>query len=191
MANRDMTPYEILGVPQNIDYMELRKVYRTKIHEYLERKMSAVTFRHVCRAYETLSDFDKRNHYNSHNEWISDLPIDKYTLQQLAAEPDLLSNLERQIEDVHLKIMNDQDPMTGHTALYCAARTGNVEAVKLLIGRGAESDLSQRTKSTALHAASYFGHADIVRYLLESGADYRIANNSQRLYSAEDEASWR
>jgi ankyrin repeat protein len=186
MANTDKTPYDILGVPKDMSYGELRTVYRTKIHEHKQNKISPINFRRICRAYETVSDFDKRGHYDSHTEWISDVPIDKYTLQQLAAEPDLLRYLKIQIENAHLDKINAQDPGTSHTALYCAARAGNVEAVKLLIGRGAESDISQRTKSTALHAASYFGHADVVRFLLESGADYRIANNSNS--TAEEEA---
>jgi ankyrin repeat protein len=186
MANTDKTPYDILGVPEDMSYVELRRVYWTKIHEHKQNKISPINFRRICRAYETVSDFDKRGRYDSHKEWISDVPIDKYTLQQLAAEPDLLRCLKIQIENAHLDKINAQDPGTSHTALYCAARAGNVEAVKLLIERGAESDISQRTKSTALHAASYFGHADVVRYLLESGADYRIANNHNS--TAEEEA---
>jgi ankyrin repeat protein len=186
MANANKNPYDILGVPEDKSYPELRIVYRTKIHEHKQNKISAINFRRICRAYETLSDFDKRARYDSNKEWISDLPIDQYTLQQLAAEPDLLRYLKIQIENAHLEKINAQDPITSHTALYCAARAGNVEAVKLLIGRGAESDRSQRTKSTALHAASYFGHPDVVRFLLESGADYRIVNKDDS--TAEKEA---
>ena len=176
MEDRDKTPYEILDVSTNIGYVELRNVYRTKIHQYKQKKINPVEFRRICRAYETISDYDKRKRYDSQKEWIFELPVHQYTLQQLAAESDLLPYLKRRLEDARINEINAQDPMTGHTGLYCAARTGNVEAVKLLIERGADSDLSQRTKSTALHVASFYGHADVVRCLLESGADYRITN---------------
>ena len=177
MATAEKTPYAILGVSEDIEYFELRVAYQTKIHEHLQNKISAINFRRICRAYETLSDFKKREQYDLQKEWISELPIDKYTPQQLAAEPDLIRDLRIRLRDVNLTKINAQDPVTGHTALYCAARAGNVEAVKFLTDQGAEPDLSQRTGSTALHVASFYGHADVVRCLLESGADYRIENS--------------
>lgn len=186
MASADPTPYQILGVRGDIDYVPLRVIYRTKIHEHLQNKISAIKFRRICRAYETLSIFDKRKHYDSKKEWISELPIDKYTPQQLAAEPDLIRDLKKRLEKANLTKINAQDPITGHTVLYCAARAGNLEAVKFLTEHGAEPDLSQLTKSTALHAAAFYGHADVVRCLLESGADYRIKNAAGN--TAEEEA---
>ncbi|CAF4032512.1 unnamed protein product [Rotaria sp. Silwood1] len=186
MATLDKTPYEILDVPEDIDYDKLFEVYRTKIHEHLEKKISAINYRHICRAYETLSDFNKRKHYDSQQEWISELSIDEYTPQQLAAEPDLISDLKQRLHSANLTIINAQDPITGHTILYTAARTGNIEAVKFLTEQGADSDLLQRIQSTALHAASFYGHADIVRCLLENGANYRITNSCG--HTAEEEA---
>jgi ankyrin repeat protein len=186
MTSTEPTPYQILDVPENIDYVKLRTVYRTKIHEHKEKKISAIKFRRICRAYETLSDFGKRKHYNAQKEWTSELPIDKYTPQQLAAEPDLIRDLKKRLEKANLTEINAQDPITDHTSLYCAARAGNVEAVKFLTEHGAEPDLSQRTQSTALHVAAFYGHADVVRCLLESGADYRIINSSE--HTAEQEA---
>jgi len=186
MATLYKTPYEILYVPEDIDYDKLCEAYRTKIHEHLQKKISAINYRHICRAYETLSDFDKRKRYDSQNEWISELSIDEYTPQQLAAEPDLIRDLKQRLRSTNLTIINAQDPITGHTILYTAARTGNIEAVKFLTEQGADSDLPQRIKSTALHAASFYGHADIVRCLLESGANYQIANSCG--HTAEEEA---
>ncbi|UJR08872.1 hypothetical protein I4U23_013127 [Adineta vaga] len=186
MATGEKTPYEILEVPKDISYVELRTIYRTKIHEHKQKKISAINFRRICRVYETLSDFNKRKIYDTRQEWISELPIDKYTPQQLAAEPDLIRDLKQRLRYANLTKLNAQDPDTGHTPLYTAARAGNIEAVKFLTEQGAEPDLCQRTKSTALHVAAFYGHADIVRCLLESGADYRILNVSD--YTAEDEA---
>jgi ankyrin repeat protein len=187
MASSELTPYQILDVlDEAIDYVELRGIYRTKIHEHKQKKISAIKFRRICRAYETLSDYDKRKRYDSYKEWISELSLDKYTSQQLAAEPDLIRDLKKRLEKANLTDINAQDSVTGHTTLYCAARAGNVEAVKFLTDHGAEPDLMQRTKSTALHVAAFYGHADVVRCLLESGADYRIINSAGN--TAEEEA---
>ncbi|CAF3254853.1 unnamed protein product, partial [Rotaria sp. Silwood2] len=76
-----------------------------------------------------------------------------------------------------LRTINAQDPQTGHTALYCAARACNLEAVYYLIEQGAEPDLAQRTGSTALHVSAFYGHPEMVRCLLECGADYRKKNS--------------
>jgi len=186
MTTSSQTPYEILGVPVDIDFVPLRIIYRQAIHDYKQKKISDDEFRRKIRAYETLSDSDKRSLYDSRQEWISDLPLTKYTPQQLAAESALILILQDRLRDANLKSINAQDSRTGHTALYCAARAGNVAGVEFLTEFGAEPDLSQRTKSTALHAASFFGHADVVRCLLESGADYRIQNEGKRM--AENEA---
>lgn len=186
MTTSHETPYKILGVAVDIDYVTLRTVYRQAIHDCKQGKISDEDFRQKIRAYETLSDFEKRNLYDTRQEWISDLPLTKYTVQQLAAEPSLVLILHDRLRDANLSSINAQDSNTGHTALYCAARAGNIRGVQFLTEHGAEPDLSQRTKSTALHAASFFGHADVVRCLLESGADYRIENEGKR--AAEMEA---
>jgi ankyrin repeat protein len=176
MVTSGKTPYALLGVPEDIDYVKLRTFYRQIIHDHKQNKISADDFRCKVRAYETLSDFDKRNRYNSCKEWISNLPLVKYTAQQLAAEPGLILILQDRLRNANLTDINAQDPVTGHTVLYCAARAGNVAAVQFLTEQGAEPDLSQRTGSTALHVAAFYGHGDVVRCLLESGADYRIQN---------------
>lgn len=186
MANTGKTPYEILGVANDIKYAAIRPIYRTAIHECKSGKISARDFRWKVRAYETLSDFAKRDLYDSTKEWVSDLPLNKYTLQQLAAESSLEDTLEQRLKGATLSKINAQDPVTGHTALYCAARAGNVAGVRFLTKNGADPDLSQRTQSTALHVAAFYGHADVVRCLLENGADYRIKNSGKS--TAEEEA---
>jgi curved DNA-binding protein CbpA len=180
------TPYEVLGVPQIVDYKQLRDVFRSHIHALKQDKLSKNEFRDICRAYECLSDYDKRKMYDEYKRWIFRLPISHYTLQQLAGEYIHKSTLEKRLNDVTLREINAQDPTTGHTALYCAARVGNSAAVLYLIERGAEPDLSQRTKSTALHVSAFYGHPNVVRCLLEAGADYRIENTFG--HTAEEEA---
>lgn len=181
------SPYEILEVTEDVHYVKLRHIYRDIIHQHKQGKVSANDFRLKVRAYETLSDFDKRKKYDSPcKPWIHTLPVGQYTAQQLAAEPSVLLQLEFRLKTATLSQINAQDPATGHTALYCAARAGNIQGVKFLTRNGAEADLSQRTASTALHVASFYGHPDVVQYLLETGADYRIKNSEKS--TAEDEA---
>ncbi|CAF0883519.1 unnamed protein product [Rotaria sordida] len=185
MASSAITPYSILGVAETSNDLQLRNAYLKLIHQFkadrqkssANRTITAEQFRKICRAYETLSDHDKRKRYNQRQEWISDLHVSKYTLQQLAAEPDLSLELRQRLKNATLRQINAQDPVTGHTPLYCAARACNVEAVYYLIEQGADSDLSQRTGSTALHVAAFYGHPEIIRCLLECGANYQLKNS--------------
>jgi ankyrin repeat protein len=184
MGAAAVSPYHLLEVDNTTNDFQLRIAYRAKIHQYNKDRANHSTnptisdrqFRLICRAYETLSDYDKRKIYADKNEWISELVESKYTLQQLAAEPCLASKLKLRLLNAKLCEIDAQDSITGQTPLYCAARTGNVEAVEYLIEQGADPDLKQRTGSTALHAGSFFGHPNIVRCLLESGANYTVKN---------------
>ena len=187
MGASGTSPYTLLNVAEDIQYVKLRGIYRDLIHQHKQGKITDIDFRSKVRAYETLSDFDKRKRYDSEKQWISDLPLDKYTAQQLAAEPSLIGTLQNRLKNATCTEINSQDPVTGHTALYCAARAGCVAGVTFLTEQGADPDLSQRTQSTALHAASFYGHADVVACLLKSGADYRMKNSGKS--TAEEEAS--
>ncbi len=65
----------------------------------------------------------------------------------------------------------------GRTPLYEAAKRGKLEAVKLLIERGAavnavESDVG----FTPLHVAAEHKHPEVVRYLISKGADIHARN---------------
>lgn len=170
------TPYDILEVPQNVNSYQLRLAFRNHIHALKQGHISDTKYRLICRAYECLSDDDKRKDYDEHQKWIYKLSVRNYTLQQLAAEPVLMINFKNRLNKSTLREINAQDFLTGHTALYSAARAGNLSAVLYLIKKGAEPDLSQRTKSTALHVSAFYEHPEVVRCLLESGADYRLKN---------------
>ena len=186
MAAITATPYGLLGAKENSNDYQLRLAFREKIHQYrTNRTITDLQFQQICRAYETLSDYDKRKQYLERQEWIFDLPESKYSLQQLAAEPRLALQLRQILISAKLRQINAQDTSTGHTPLYCAARNSNIEAVQYLIEQGADPDIKQRTGSTALHAASFFGHPEIVRCLLESGANYTLTNSSKNLPEVE------
>lgn len=194
MATSNSTPYDILGVKPSDEDLQLRLAYRAQIHELKQdrlkapknQKITLEKFQLICRAYETLSDYDKRKLYDEKKQWISNISLSKYTLQQLAAEPDLVSKLKERLQNATLRQINEQDPVTGHTSLYCAARASNVEAVYYLTEHGAEPDRAQKRGSTALHVSAFYGYPEMVRCMLESGADYRMKNSYGNL--AENEA---
>jgi ankyrin repeat protein len=66
---------------------------------------------------------------------------------------------------------NGQDPM-GRTPLVTAAEADSLEAVKLLLARGADPKLADGTRLTALHAWAGLGHElELGQLLLARGAD--------------------
>ena len=61
-----------------------------------------------------------------------------------------------------------------------AARTGNVDAVRMLLDRGADVNARERYKGqTALMWAAAERHAAVVELLLERGADWKIRIRSR------------
>ncbi len=88
------------------------------------------------------------------------------------------------IEKGDLKTVNDilkKDPRSvrvvepfGVTPLHMAARSGRLEIIDLLVGRGAVVDYDQRgAEGTPLHDAVKFGKAEAARRLLQHGANIR------------------
>ncbi|HYZ84792.1 MAG TPA: ankyrin repeat domain-containing protein, partial [Bryobacteraceae bacterium] len=59
----------------------------------------------------------------------------------------------------------------GESVLMLAARSGNVEAVKVLLARGANLNSRERLGQTALMWAAAEGHTAVVRALIDAGAD--------------------
>ncbi|ANA41519.1 MULTISPECIES: ankyrin repeat domain-containing protein [Geobacter] len=58
----------------------------------------------------------------------------------------------------------------GHTPLIDAAKAGEVDAIRDLIGRGADLEAKSEKGKTALHYAAANGQAAAIRALLEAGA---------------------
>ena len=59
----------------------------------------------------------------------------------------------------------------GYTPLLFAARHGDVEAAKRLVGAGADIDDTAPTGASVLVVAAHSGHADFARFALGAGAD--------------------
>ncbi|CAF2130115.1 unnamed protein product, partial [Rotaria magnacalcarata] len=137
MAASTSTPYDILRVKKGSNEYQVRVAYRARIHEYKQDRLktsgkrtnTAEDFRLICRSYETLSDRDKHKNYDETAKWEPDLPVTQYTLQQLAAEPELAEQLKSRLQKASLSMMDARDSNTEHTTLYCAARACNLDAV--------------------------------------------------------------
>ncbi|KAG7473335.1 hypothetical protein MATL_G00094700 [Megalops atlanticus] len=65
----------------------------------------------------------------------------------------------------------------GATALWCAARAGHFEVVRMLVLHKANVNHATLTKSTPLLAACFNGDLDIVQLLVEHDADISLVDN--------------
>jgi ankyrin repeat protein len=66
----------------------------------------------------------------------------------------------------------DHQNISGVTALICAAHTGQIETMQLLVKRGDNINHAEhRFGNTPLHAAIGNGHENAVQWLVEQGAD--------------------
>ena len=73
--------------------------------------------------------------------------------------------------------VNAKAPSVGVTPLMAAAIAGQDDAARLLIGKGAKTDIKNNEGSTALHMAAFFGHIDIVKALVAKRADLNVVND--------------
>jgi ankyrin repeat protein len=68
-----------------------------------------------------------------------------------------------------------QIPQGGNTPLLFAARSGDVDSARLLVGAGARVNDTGADGNTALIVAAHSGHASLASFLIESGADVNAA----------------
>ena len=65
----------------------------------------------------------------------------------------------------------------GRIPLYWAARTGNIEIVRLLVENGSDINLKDNDGWAALHTTAYNGREAAAEYLIKKGAELDIRNN--------------
>ncbi|MDP6679589.1 MAG: ankyrin repeat domain-containing protein [Verrucomicrobiota bacterium] len=82
---------------------------------------------------------------------------------------------------------NTRGGITGLTALHQAAFHGQAEIVALLIGAGADVNVSARRGETPLHSTVYWEHREIAEMLIANGAsvDAKLENGQTPLDWAE------
>ncbi len=73
--------------------------------------------------------------------------------------------------------VNRRDAL-GRTALYKAAKHGNLKEVKRQLAKGADPNIANDRGVTALHQAAYWGEVEIVKTLIKAGADVKADNGS-------------
>lgn len=81
------------------------------------------------------------------------------------------------ILDEHPERISARDAL-GETPLHKAARYGELEAIRLLVERGADVAAREKVGGTPLHLAAVFGHARAVTRLVELGADMEAKDDS-------------
>ena len=66
--------------------------------------------------------------------------------------------------------VDSPEPQAGFTALHLAASSGNVEAARVLLGRGAKVNGVGKDGRTPLHLAAFEGTSEMIAFLLDHGA---------------------
>jgi ankyrin repeat protein len=82
---------------------------------------------------------------------------------------DIVNALVKRYPD-YKDIINMKDS-EGFTAMHCAARSGDLDRVKVLVENGADVNLAEDYGFIPIHEAIIAGKFDVVRYLIENGAD--------------------
>jgi len=72
--------------------------------------------------------------------------------------------------------VNSRDS-SGLTGLHYAARSGSLEALRLLIGSGADVNARANSGASPIHRAAYMGHEEIVQLLIGNGADPEVSDD--------------
>ena len=74
------------------------------------------------------------------------------------------------------QVVNTQDN-DGLTALYVAAHSGHVEAIRALLKAGADADHANHNGFTALYGAAQNGHVEAIQVLVEAWVEVNHANS--------------
>ena len=85
-------------------------------------------------------------------------------MQLLATDFLDINHADQEWADYHKNLFNP-------TSLIIAANEGKINAVKLLLDRGADPNLRDETGASALYCAANWGKVNVVKLLLDRGAD--------------------
>lgn len=82
-----------------------------------------------------------------------------------------LEKVKELLHDTEIQVHINLKDKYGQTALYNAARIGNLAIVKALHKKGADLNIGETDRWTPLHSAINNNHFSVVQYLVKSGAD--------------------
>lgn len=92
------------------------------------------------------------------------------TIIQSAARGDVarIIKLLNDGTDIESRTDSPGDPTDGETALIAAARRGQIEALRVLVGNGADIHARRKDKHTGMNVAALRGHKAVVTMLAEA-----------------------
>ncbi|XP_050524337.1 protein fem-1 homolog B [Daktulosphaira vitifoliae] len=123
---------------------------------------------------DTINDIINETYTDNDNQ-VKTLLIEAAINGQIKIIKHLLNKFKVNL-NVEGKVKHFGSMVEGATALWCAAGSGHLEIVKILLENGAFVDYCTKTKSTPLRAACYLGRLDIVKSLVENGANVNATN---------------
>lgn len=88
----------------------------------------------------------------------------------------LISYCNANIEQRGLYEVADDRSTHMVTPLWCAAVSGKLKVVELLLNQGANINAVSDTGSTPVRSACFMTHVEVVKYLVEHGADINLPN---------------
>lgn len=103
------------------------------------------------------------------------LKPDPSLLAKAAEDGDTLA-IERLLADGHSA--DERGWRSGETALFAAAATGQTDAIKLLLSKGANPNIRDRTGDTPLDSAVTGRHVEAVKLLISAGSDVNSSAGS-------------
>jgi ankyrin repeat protein len=91
-----------------------------------------------------------------------------------------------------LDLLNIYRPVTGRTALHCAAREGHLKILRLLLQAKANMTLQDSQGQTALHKAAKKGHLMVLQELISEGMDphVKVAETPESLLAKLNPLRW-
>lgn len=104
-----------------------------------------------------------------------------------AAEGDLVAIKKHLGNDVDV---NAFDPKFGVSPLSWAALSGQTEAAKLLIEKGADVNAKNRDGTNPLHSAAFLGRIEIAKLLIDKGVDINARGNDGSLPMNSAQLDW-
>lgn len=143
---------------------------------------------------QTLPGIIYRRQYDAQNKG---LPIARYpeeykAMAFMALDRNNLGELKSfidKIKEIDAGRITQNDPLLGgidirddigNTLLIRSVMAGNIKALRMLVGEGADINARNTSGVTALQAAAYIGREDMVTLLLGMGAKRDIADNYGR-----------